>query len=430
MNEPNRNIPPRVKDFGNLSIPPMRCLKLDNGINVNVVDQSSSLDVSRLTCVFNGGMAECESPSVARIVPSLMLEGTKSYPDGGMAELVEFNGARQAFSVEPHFTSMVLYTLNSKAGDVFPLFPQTLFDPQMSERAFEVVLDRHVQNVELMLKKVEYNASMHFNKLTMGEHHPLARTEAPDEIRSIGLDALKKWHSDLFRPSLKDMTLYLAGRISPKIEDAVNDSFGQLSVSESGSVKHVLVPFKADEGLSVRTHVDGAVQSAVRMGMRTIGRDHPDYITLRYLVMALGGYFGSRLMTNIREDKGYTYGINSFLLGQPEGGTMEIVASTDTINERPLIDEVVAEIKRLYTGDFTDGELDRLRKHAMSGLASTLDNAFEMMDYYQTLHTAFIPDGYFARQIETLHNLTADELTRVAREHLPVDRLCISVAGI
>lgn len=430
MKEPDRSTPPEVKDFGNLSIPPMRRLKLDNGITVNVVDQSSSLDVSRLTCVFNGGIAECSSPSVARLVPGLMLEGTKSHPDGGMAELIEFNGARQAFSVEPHFTSMVLYTLNSKAGDVFPLFPQTLFEPQMSEKAFDVVLDRHVQNVELMLKKVEYNASMHFNKVTMGENHPLARTETPDEIRSIGLSALKDWHEDLFRPSLTDMTLYLAGRISPKIEDAVNDSFGQLTVSESGRVRRVVVPFESGAGQTVRTHVDGAVQSAVRMGMPTISREHPDYILLRYLVMALGGYFGSRLMSNIREDKGYTYGINSFLLGQPEGGTMEVVASTDTKHEQLLIDEVVAEISRLYTGDFTDCELDRLRKHAMSGLASTLDNAFEMMDYYQTLHTAFIPDGYFARQIETLHSLTADELARVAREHLPVERLTISVAGV
>ncbi len=429
MKEPNRHIAPAVSDFGHLSIPAMRKLRLDNGIVVNVMDQSSSIDVSRLSCVFAGGLAECASQTVARLTPALMLEGTMAHPDGGMAELIEFNGARQAFSVEPHFTSMVLYTLNSKVKDVFPLFPQILFDPQMSEHAYDVVRDRHIQNVEMMMKKVEYNASMAFNRLTMGGGHPLARMETPDSIRGVALDDLNEWCGNLFRLSSKCMTLYLAGRITPEVEDAVNDTFGSLPVDGGEGVGRLIRPFEASAEHTVRTHVEGAVQSAVRIGLPVIGRNHPDYIALRYLVMALGGYFGSRLMSNIREDKGYTYGINSFLLGQPEGGLMEVVASTDPVHEKPLIDEVVAEIKRLYKGDFTDDELDRLRKHAMSGLASTLDNAFEMMDYYQTLQTAFIPEGYFDRQINVLANLTAEELGRVAREHLPLDRLYISVAG-
>lgn len=425
----DRTTPPAVRDFESLFMPALRELVLDNGIKVKVMDQDSSLDLSRLTCVFSGGLAECGRQTVARLVPALMLEGSKSHPDGALAELIEFNGARQAFAVEPHFTSMSIFTLNSRLKEVVQLFPEILFEPQMSPRAFDVVRDRHVNNVELMLKKVEYNASVSFNKLMMGKNHPLSVVESPDEIRDLALDELKSWHSRLFRPTVEGMSLYLAGRITPEVEDAVNAAFGALPVGGSGEVAALIKPFDSMTGVSVRTHVEGAVQSAVRMGMPTIGRDHPDYIKLRYLVMALGGYFGSRLMTNIREDKGYTYGISSFLLGQPEGGMMEVVASTDSMHEKSLIDEVVAEIERLHTGEFSDEEIDRLRKHAMSGLASSLDNAFEMMDYYQTLKTAFIPDGYFGRQISVLKGLTSDELVRVAREHLPVEKLSITVAG-
>ena len=99
------------------------------------------------------------------------------------------------------------------------------------------------------------------------------------------------------------------------------------------------------------------------------------------------------------------------------------------MHEEPLIEEVVAEIKRLGSGDFTSGEIDRLRKNVMSGLASTLDNAFEIMDYYQTLQTAFIPDGYFERQIDVLNRLTAGELQRMANEYLSLDKLIVTVAG-
>ena len=107
LSELNRSVPPEVTDFGILSLPPIRKLRLDNGLEVNIVDQEDSVGVSRLTCVFRGGIAECGSISVAKMLPNLMLEGTFGHPDGGMSELIEFNGARIAFSVEPHYTSIV-----------------------------------------------------------------------------------------------------------------------------------------------------------------------------------------------------------------------------------------------------------------------------------------------------------------------------------
>ena len=430
LSELNRSVPPEVTDFGILSLPPIRKLRLDNGLEVNIVDQEESKGMSSLTCVFRGGIAECGSISVAKMLPNLMLEGTFGHPDGGMSELIEFNGARVAFSVEPHYTSMTLFSLNSKIKDVLPLFPEVLFEPQLSERAFEVIRDRYLQNIELMRKKVEYQASMLFNTLSMGKSHPLARTEIPEDIIKIKVSGLLEWHKALCRCTMGGMTLYLSGRISSDIENAVNESFGRLKVEDDGmAICSRIVPFEASTGTYQRMVVDGAVQSAVRIGMPVIGREHPDYITMRYLIIALGGYFGSRLMANVREDKGYTYGINSFLLGQPEGGLMEVVASTDKMHEEPLIEEVVAEIKRLGSGDFTSGEIDRLRKNVMSGLASTLDNAFEIMDYYQTLQTAFIPDGYFERQIDVLNRLTAGELQRMANEYLSLDKLIVTVAG-
>ena len=100
LSELNRSVPPEVTDF--------------NGLEVNIVDQEDSVGVSRLTCVFRGGIAECGSISVAKMLPNLMLEGTFGHPDGGMSELIEFNGARIAFSVEPHYTSMTLFSLNSQ----------------------------------------------------------------------------------------------------------------------------------------------------------------------------------------------------------------------------------------------------------------------------------------------------------------------------
>lgn len=163
--------------------------------------------------------------------------------------------------------------------------------------------------------------------------------------------------------------------------------------------------------------------------MPAIDRNHPDYIVLRLLVMALGGYFGSRLMSNIREDKGYTYGINSYLLGYPEGGLIGISSSTDNSTADALIEETIGEIKRLSKGDFTEDEIARLKQHAMSTLASSLDSSFDIMEYYINGLVAFIPSNYFEEQVKAVKSLTPELLTRVAREHLSLDRLNIAVAG-
>ena len=134
-------------------------------------------------------------------------------------------------------------------------------------------------------------------------------------------------------------------------------------------------------------------------------------------------------MSNIREDKGYTYGINSYLLGYPEGGIIGISSSTDNSTVDPLIEETIREIKRLSTGDFKDEEMKRLKQHAMSSLASSLDSPFDIMDYYINRLVAFIPPKYFERQVAAVKSLTAEELARVAREHFSLDRLNIAVAG-
>ncbi len=324
--------------------------------------------------------------------------------------------------------------LNSKAADVVPLLPELFLEPVFPDAAFNTWQEKIARNFEISAEKVEFQASWAGNKFMMGEHHPLARIMSASDIRAISVDEVRQWHARSFVPAVdasgeSSLSLYLSGCVTPELINMIDGTLGRMPVSGSVLPPLNIVPFLASSGVRTHIEVPGAMQSAVRMYMPGLSRSHPDYIKLRLLTVALGGYFGSRLMSNIREDKGYTYGIGSYLLGYPEGSIIGISSSTDNAFVQPLVDEAVKELYRLSSGDFTEDEMSRLRSYAMSTLASSLDSTFEIMDYHIDGKIAFLPEDYFDRQVEETMSLTSDELVRVAREHLPIDDLTVVVAG-
>lgn len=430
---PDRAKAPEIREFGELVMPDVTKSVLDNGIPLYRLDHGNQ-EACCLTCVWRGGVAESSAKSLPALVLSMMREGTANHDGEEIADIIEYNGAKLFVSADSHFSTLKLYTLNSMAANVIPLLPEMMLKPTFPEKNFEVLREKVAKNEEIKRAKVEAQAAIAINRMVMGEGHPLAVDETPEEIRRYTRDDLLRWHKKVFIPVVDDtgessMTLFLAGRITPEIERLVRDLFGSMPVKRGTPLPFDIVEFDCRAAAEERIRVDGALQSAVRMAVPAIGREHPDYIALRLLVMALGGYFGSRLMSNIREDKGYTYGINSYLLGYPEGGIIGISSSTDNSTVDPLIEETIREIKRLSTGDFEEEEMKRLRQHAMSSLASSLDSPFDIMDYYINRLVAFIPSKYFERQVAAVKSLTAEELARVAREHFSLDRLNIAVAG-
>ncbi len=424
----NRNIAPPVRDFASISMPPLEQIKLDNGVTTNIIN-SGDQEVFSLTAVWKGGNAECSQFPVPNLTLQLMREGAGGMSGEEFSDTLEFNGARIGASADSHYSTLRLYSLNSKAKNVIPLIAAMCHNPLLPESAFTMVRERKLNQAQLLAHKVEALASRESNRIMMGATHPLARFDSPEEIARITLDEIKQWHNLIFRAGEGNLELFLAGHIDDSLIATVNKHFGQIPCTHQ-STQLLIEPFQntvPENRVSVT--VQGALQSAVRITYPAPLRSNPDYIPLRMLIMALGGYFGSRLMSNIREDKGLTYGITSFLLGYPEGGIIGIESATDPSTVDKLISETLKEVDRLSTGDFSNEEITRLKRHLMSGLASSLDTPFDMMDYYVTCKLSQIPADYFVRQVEAVANLTPDLLGEMARKYIAPLPPAIVVAG-
>jgi predicted Zn-dependent peptidase len=181
---------------------------------------------------------------------------------------------------------------------------------------------------------------------------------------------------------------------------------------------------------SVFLHKEGALQSAIRIGRRIITRSHPDYPGLSVLNTLLGGYFGSRLMSNIREDKGYTYGIGSAVVSLSAAGYFFISTEVGADVTSAALDEIYKEVELLRREAVDQEELAMVRNYMMGSFLKGIDGPFALIDRFKTIHLSGLDYDYFDRYLRTLESIGPEELKDLAVRYFDRNDLCELVVGI
>ncbi|MDP9047633.1 MAG: insulinase family protein, partial [Bacteroidota bacterium] len=172
-----------------------------------------------------------------------------------------------------------------------------------------------------------------------------------------------------------------------------------------------------------------ALQSAIRMGRRVINRTHPDFPALQVLNTVLGGYFGSRLMANIREDKGYTYGIGSGMTSLKQTGSIFIATEVGADVCKAAITEIEKEVNLLRTELIPEAELSLVRNFMLGSLLGSLENVFSHADKFKNLYFAGLDYDYYDRYIEVVKTVSAEELKKLAERYLDINRFYKVIVG-
>lgn len=419
----DRSKAPQVQPMTHLELPLPSRIMTGNGIRLNYYSGGSQ-DVCQLDLMWPGGLDEAPSQPLARLMATLMREGSESRSAEEIAETLDFNGAMLKISVTQHHTILTLLSLNTKAANVLPLVAEIICSPAFDEALLAKYREIEIQNLMLQLSNVSTLSSNELARLLKGADHPQAIVPAPESVAEITTGDLRQWHRRVIlegRP-----VAFLSGRITDEVLKAVGRMLE--SVPSHQPMPLNIVPFSPQPPVTATLSKPGAMQASVSIGIpASIRRDHPDYVKLRFTVIALGGYFGSRLMKNIREDKGYTYGIMSFLAGGPEGSDIMIMAQADASYVGDLIREVGLEMDKLATEPIAPDEMMRLRQHIASSLMENLDSPFAIMEYYKTINAVGIPAGYFAEQVETLGALTPEMIMEMAARYLKPGQMRIAV---
>lgn len=420
----NRTQQPPVTPFGELSMPLPRILRLNNGIELYIVDKGDQ-EVCRFDILFEGGRYASHLPAIADMAGPMLRKGIPGMDAEAIAEHLDYYGAWMQTGTTQHYSAISLFSLNRNLDKVLPVVSQMITEPSLPQKPFDVLKQQRIQQLEINRQKVSFLAAEAFNNLIFGATHPYARITTAQDLETITLNDIAQYHRDYYHNTA--IHIILSGRITDEVLDLVHRHFDKLSPALTAPVS--VAPITPEPQHTTIIHRPAALQSGLRMGMPVIGADNPDYPLLTMLNLVLGGYFGSRLMTNIREEKGYTYGISSHIVSMRDGAYFTIVTETGTQYTQALIDEVRSEMLQLCNTPIPHDELETARNYLQGRRARALDSPFSMSDYFVSSIIAGTPLQYFNNEDHIIRTATADDLMRVARTYLHPDNLYIAIAG-
>ena len=416
-----------VKPFGDFSIDIPHPMVMPNGVELYVAGGGDQ-EVNRIDVIHRGGMFE-EVPErlVAQAAASQLSQGAGSMSSQDIAECFDYNGAWAGAHSTHNHTEVSLNSLNRCFDKTLPVFREMIFDPTFPEREFQVYRNRCLGAYRTAREQVKYLAGVEMNRIFFGDGYPLAAAVSDDDVMALDTGKLRRFHSKYYHAA--NRTVILSGGITDREIDMVVEAFG--ADRDDRPAEPLVGMTQQSGGASHFSFIEkpGAVQSAIQMQLPAIPRTHPDYFNLRILVTALGGYFGSRLMSNIREEKGYTYGIGAALIGARHGGYIVMSTECDCAYTRPIIDEVKHEMAELRREPLSWHELEMVKSSMLGDLVKNLDTPFAVAGNISSVVLYGIYPEYFNEHIKAIREATPEALLETARRYLLDEHLYVAVAG-
>lgn len=317
---------------------------MPNGIPLTVINAGEQ-EVMRVDILFGGGRWQQSQKLQALFTNRMLREGTAKFTAGEIAEKLDYYGSWLELSTSADHAYITFYSLNKYLAKTLEVVESMIKEPTFPEKELNTILDSNIQQYLVNTSKVDFLAQRALMKSLYGEQHPCGKVVVEEDYHAITPDVLRDFYNRFYHSG--NCSVFLSGKVTDDAISRVTEMFGTPFGNYQLPLAEVKYPIIAVPEKRIFVEREDAMQSAVKMGYTTITREHPDYLKLRVLMTVFGGYFGSRLMSNIREEKGYTYGISAGIMFYPDSGLL--LVSTDTDNEyvEPLIREVYHEMDRL-----------------------------------------------------------------------------------
>src|SRR6185436_5455340 len=338
-----RNTAPGLVTPEKIKISEPEKIILENGIPVYVINAGEQ-DVIKIEIIFRAGASQHDNFLVAGAANTLLDEGTKHHSAAEIAEEFEYYGAFLHTESTADWASVSLITLNKFLQNVFPLYCEIISEPVFPEQELETYKTQNKQRLQVNNNKVDYVARKTFNQKLFGQKSAYGFYQAVEDYENIERESLLDFHKTNYLDGI--FAVVVSGRAGEGVLKLIEHSFGKISVAKRETAPAPAF-MNGTAGAKFWTEKKDAVQSGLRIGRLLFNRKHEDYKGLSILNTILGGYFGSRLMSNIREDKGYTYGIGSALVSLQNTGYFFIATEVGVEVRNAALKEIYSEIEKL-----------------------------------------------------------------------------------
>jgi zinc protease len=413
----DRLVPPAIKDAieFTLQLKPYQKFTLDNGVPVYTIDAGAQ-DVLQVELVFYAGNWFEQQKNTAAATNYLLKNGTSGRSAFQLNEEFEYYGAYCNRSCYNETAVVSISSLAKQLPAILPVVREMVTDSVFSEAELDIYKQNSKQKLQVNLQKSDFVATRLIDAYLYGEKHPYGKYTDPEDMDALTGNRLRDFFKQYYLNG--QCVIFVSGKLPAGLEKQLNTAFGDLSLKPFNNRLTTIDQLPASEKkYRIQNDVNG-VQGSIRIARPFYNRHHPDFMKVMVLNTVFGGYFGSRLMSNIREDKGYTYGIHSYVQNHIHESAWMI--STDAGKDvcEATIEEVYKEMKLLREDLVDEEELLLVRNYLIGTILGDLDGPFHIMGRWKNLILNNLTDDYFYRSVETIKTISAEELRELAKKYL------------
>jgi zinc protease len=419
----DRKIAPPFSSSRSLELPTVRKLKISDQFSVHYFDQVKQ-DLVKIDVVYKAGKWQEPFPGVSHFTSQLLEKGTTSKSSSEIAVIFDQFGAHIEIAPGFDYTTVSLYCLSNKINQVLPLFIEILSTPSFPENELALTKNIFAQNLKVNNEKNSYVSSKLIRKNIFGVAHPYGSSIEESHLDLIHQESIKAFFEKEFIP----FQIYITGQLNQNSLDYALThlkSIYRLDNVTASTPTHMLGSGKQEEYMQKPE----SIQTSLRLGKRIINRAHKDYPDILLLNHILGGYFGSRLMKNIREEKGLTYGIHSSLNAFLNDCFFIIGADVNKENQEITIKEIRNELKKLRGEKIDLQELEVAKSHFLGSIQLDMANPFSVIEKIKNVNLNFLNAHYYNQLFNRISKVTNEELIHTAEQYFTDDDLFIVKVG-
>jgi predicted Zn-dependent peptidase len=416
----DRKIIPTIEEAVHFDLQLKNCdrFTLDNKVPVYAMNAGAQ-DVVMVEWVFDAGNWYDKQPMVAATTNFLIKNGTTSKTAYQINDFFEFHGAYLNRSCYNETASITLHCLSKHLETLLPVVREIIETSIFPEEELAIYIQNQKQRLSVNLQKCDFIANRLIDEYLFGINHPYGTYSNAEDYDALNTDLLKAFYKQYYLNG--SCKIFVAGKMPTGYESMLNKAFGTLPLHADTPVvvEHPIVT-AAQKKVEIINDENG-VQGAIRMARPFPNRHHPDFQKAHVLNTLFGGFFGSRLMSNIREDKGYTYGIHSYFQNHVHASAWMISTEAGRDVCAATITEVLNEMELLRNELVDMEELNLVRNYMIGSLLGDLDGPFQLIGRWKNYVLNGLDENYFYKSIETIKSVTPQELQRLANTYLQPD---------
>ena len=394
---------------------------LPNSISMLVVPGGEQ-EVIKVELIFKASKWQETQAGVSYFTAHLLQKGTSSKNSFQISSELDQYGVHLEVSPGFDFTSVTLYGLTKHMNRFFGLLFEIITQPSFPESELQQTKDIYIQGLKINLEKTSYLASRQIRRALFGNDHPYGRDAEIDDVEKIQREHLSGFHLRHY----SNLNIICSGKVNDALLTGLQNTFAAVPVASSPETK---IDKQGELTSSTYLEKENTVQTSIRLGKKMISRVHADYPALLLLNHILGGYFGSRLMKNIREEKGLTYGIYSSATALVHDGFLSIGADVDKQNRELTVVEIKKELNALRTQAVGSTELETAKNHFIGSLQAELTTPFAHADKIRNMLLYSLPENYYQALLNKIDSVNEITLQETAEKYFNEESFSVVAVG-